>query len=195
MSDLEDNYNRTVSGGGIAMIVIASLGVLTVITTIICLFVTSKKRIRVDSRLQSATSRNLSVPRNPRSTPRNLEEGSPPAPHARTVLPMFPDFGAEFGKLPPTYDEAIRLPTPTTPNAPPLSPRGIPPPAFDEVSIHEQSSSGVVPSGSQVTGTLVSSGNHLKANTTESSPADLNTEAESCPTPKVISDPPSEVHE
>ena len=97
-----------------------------------------------------------------------MEQGSPPAAHVGTILPMFPEFQNELGKFPPSYDEALRLPTPTTPNAPPLSPRGIPPPAFDEITTNEQcssSSTDVVASASQVTGTVVSSGNPVKVNT------------------------------
>ena len=79
---------------------------------------------------------------------------------------MFPEFQNEFGKLPPTYDEALRLPTPTTPNAPPLSPRGIPPPAFDEVEINEHSSSSdVAGPTSHVTETVISPGSTVKVNT------------------------------
>lgn len=56
----------------------------------------------------------------------------------RTVIPMFPDLN-ELAKNPPTYDEAIRLPspvTPTEPQRPSLNQRsGTPPPAFDEVNV------------------------------------------------------------
>lgn len=52
MSSFEEERDRNVSAGGIVMIVIASIGVLTAITTILCLFITSKRRSHVNSRLE-----------------------------------------------------------------------------------------------------------------------------------------------
>uniref|UniRef100_A0AC34RI59 Uncharacterized protein n=1 Tax=Panagrolaimus sp. JU765 TaxID=591449 RepID=A0AC34RI59_9BILA len=132
MSDIENHYDRTVSAGGIVMIVIASVGVLTAVTTIACLFVTSKKRSRVNARLESITTRTTHSPH--RNGPRSPNEINLPVPRM-----IFPDLD-ELAKRPPTYDEAMRLPSPVTPNAPQLpepSPSGTPPPAFDEVSVHE----------------------------------------------------------
>lgn len=47
-----ERFDHSLSAGGIIMIVIAAIGVLTAFTTIICLFVTSKKRSRVNQRLE-----------------------------------------------------------------------------------------------------------------------------------------------
>lgn len=53
--DYEENEKGSIRPDGIVMIVLASIGILIVVTTITCLFVTSKKRNRVESRLEVRT--------------------------------------------------------------------------------------------------------------------------------------------
>uniref|UniRef100_A0AC34FJA9 Uncharacterized protein n=1 Tax=Panagrolaimus sp. ES5 TaxID=591445 RepID=A0AC34FJA9_9BILA len=134
-----ERFDHSLSAGGIVMIVIAAIGVLTAFTTIICLFVTSKKRSRVNQRLESASSRPVSSPRSP-NRPQNLNPPPSLSPHIRTHLPMFPDL-AEHAKYPPSYEEAMRMSssptTPVTPNASrAITPSGTPPPVFEEAQTH-----------------------------------------------------------
>jgi len=134
-----ERFDHSLSAGGIVMIVIAAIGVLTAFTTIICLFVTSKKRSRVNQRLESATTRTVTSPRSA-SRPQNINTSNPSSPHVRTILPMFPELG-EFSKYPPSYDEAMRMSAPTTPITPNhpnhvITPSGTPPPLFEEAQAH-----------------------------------------------------------
>ena len=133
-----ERFDHSLSAGGIVMIVIAAIGVLTAFTTIICLFVTSKKRSRVNQRLESASSRPVTSPRSP-NRPQSLNPPPSLSPHIRTHLPMF--VVPELAKYPPTYEEAMRMPssptTPITPNASrAITPSGTPPPVFEEAQSH-----------------------------------------------------------
>jgi hypothetical protein len=51
MSD-PGNYSDALSSGGIVMIIIAGVGILTAFTTIMCMFIMARKRATTESRIQ-----------------------------------------------------------------------------------------------------------------------------------------------
>uniref|UniRef100_A0A7E4ZRF6 Glycoprotein n=1 Tax=Panagrellus redivivus TaxID=6233 RepID=A0A7E4ZRF6_PANRE len=182
------DYGSSVSAGGIVMIIIAAVGVLTAFTTVICLFVTSKKRTQINGRLGSLTTRTFRGGRsssnsnnaNRRTSDSRTSNNVTDSPHVHTVLPMFPEL-ADLSKRPPTYEEALRMTpasSPMTPEAdnnirenPATEPRGTPPPAFDEID------NGPTDSQSDTTSTSTDDHRRRKPEDTESHSTEHSTDS------------------